>query len=130
MGRRADSGLVVTLSGDLGAGKTQIAKGFARGLGVTERVHSPTFTLVNVYSSGRLICFHLDLYRLETSEQMASAGIEDYLKPKGVTLIEWAERLWPGGQPSAPLSCNHCLRVKMYEISETCRRIEYEYLGA
>jgi tRNA threonylcarbamoyladenosine biosynthesis protein TsaE len=129
-GRRAENGLVVTLSGDLGAGKTQIAKGFARGLGVVERIHSPTFTLVNVYSSGRLICFHLDLYRLETPEQIASAGIEEYLTPNGVALIEWAERLWPEGVPVRGLPDSHFLRVRIHELSETSRRIEYEYSGA
>src|SRR5579871_4778514 len=82
-GRKVTSGLVIALSGDLGAGKTQLVKGFARGLGITARVHSPTFTLVNVYTGGRLTLYHLDLYRLETPEQILSAGIEEYLKPNG-----------------------------------------------
>src|SRR3954467_10299042 len=92
-GREATNGLVIALSGDLGAGKTQLVKGLARGLGITTRVHSPSFTLVNVYTGGRLTLFHLDLYRLETREQILSAGIEDYLQPDGVTVIEWAERI-------------------------------------
>src|ERR1700744_789767 len=94
-GRAAKNGLVIGLSGDLGAGKTQLVKGLARGLGITARVPSPTFTLVNVYTGGRLTLFHLDLYRLETKEQILSAGIEEYLKPDGVAVIEWAER-WFG----------------------------------
>jgi tRNA threonylcarbamoyladenosine biosynthesis protein TsaE len=94
-GRVAESGLVIGLSGDLGAGKTQFVKGLAWGLGITARVHSPTFTLVNIYSSGRLTLFHLDLYRLDTPRQIATAGLEDYLSPAGVTVIEWAER-WFG----------------------------------
>ncbi len=92
-GRQAQSGLVIGLTGELGAGKTVLVKGLARGLGITARVHSPTFTLVNVYPGGRLSLFHLDLYRLETPEQIAAAGLEEYLDPAGVTVIEWAEKL-------------------------------------
>src|SRR5712671_6146702 len=95
-GRAAERGLVLALSGDLGAGKTQLVKGLARGLGVTARVHSPTFTLVNEYGGGRLKLFHLDLYRLETPAQILSAGVEEFLKPDGVAVIEWAERLEDG----------------------------------
>ena len=93
LGRAATRGLVLALSGDLGAGKTQLVKGLARGLGVTARVHSPTFTLVNEYGGGRLKLFHLDLYRLETREQILSAGIEEFLSPDGVAVVEWAERI-------------------------------------
>jgi tRNA threonylcarbamoyladenosine biosynthesis protein TsaE len=94
-GRAAESGLVIGLSGDLGAGKTQFVKGLARGLGIAERVHSPTFALVNIYSGGRLTLFHWDLYRLDSRQQIAAAGLEDYLNPAGVTVIEWAERWFP-----------------------------------
>ena len=79
LGRAAQHGFVFALSGELGAGKTQLVKGIARGLGVTARVHSPTFTLVNEYGGGRLKLFHLDLYRLETPAQILSAGIEEFL---------------------------------------------------
>ena len=96
-GRAAESGWVIGLSGDLGTGKTQLVKGLARGLGVTARVHSPTFALINVYAGGRLPLFHLDLYRLDTPEQILAAGLEEYLQPAGVTVIEWAER-WFGIQ--------------------------------
>src|SRR5712675_2197950 len=95
-GRAAERGLVLALSGDLGAGKTQFVKGLARGLGITARVHSPTFTLVNEYGGGRLKLFHLDLYRLEMPEQITSAGVEEFLQPDGVSVIEWAERLEDG----------------------------------
>ena len=92
-GREAQSGLVIALSGDLGAGKTQLVKGLARGLEVTMRVHSPTFTLVNEYVGGRLPLFHLDLYRLETRTQIIGAGLEEYFyDPVGVSVIEWADR--------------------------------------
>src|SRR5438094_9833883 len=94
-GRSAESGWVIGLSGDLGAGKTQLVKGLARGLGITARVHSPTFALVNIYTGGRLTLFHFDLYRLETREQILAAGLAEYLEPAGVTVIEWAER-WFG----------------------------------
>src|SRR4051812_28224744 len=86
-GRSAQTGLVIALSGDLGSGKTQLVKGIARGLGVSARVHSPTFTLVNVYSGGRHPLFHLDLYRLETREQILSAGLDEYFEPAGVTVV-------------------------------------------
>jgi tRNA threonylcarbamoyladenosine biosynthesis protein TsaE len=132
-GRAARNGLVIGLSGDLGAGKTQLVKGIARGLGITGRVHSPTFTLVNVYTGGRLTLFHLDLYRLETREQILSAGIEEYLRPEGVTVIEWAERLF--GQVHSPQSTVHSLsgfvrRVNIETLTNDERRISYEDFGA
>jgi tRNA threonylcarbamoyladenosine biosynthesis protein TsaE len=93
-GASAPPGLVIGLIGELGAGKTQWVRGFAKGLGITERVHSPTFTLVNEYRSGRVPCFHLDLYRLEMPEQIFGAGLEPYFKPEGaITLIEWFDRV-------------------------------------
>src|SRR5437899_9729312 len=91
-GRAAESGLVIGLSGELGAGKTQLVKGLARGLGSRQPVHSPTFALVNIYRGGRLTLFHLDFYRLETPEQIIAAGLEEYFQPAGVTVIEWPER--------------------------------------
>ena len=83
----ARTGLVIALSGDLGAGKTQLVKGLAKGLGIAARVTSPTFALVNTYSGGRLTLFHLDLYRLDTREQIMSAGLDEYLHPQGVAVI-------------------------------------------
>jgi len=119
-GRAAQRGLVIALSGDLGAGKTQFVRGLARGLGFPGRVHSPTFTLVNEYGGGRLTLFHLDLYRLETPEQLLSAGIEDFLTPAGVSVIEWAERL---------KTANPLVNVRIEIISETERKISYDDLG-
>ena len=126
-GRVAQPGLVIALSGDLGAGKTQFVRGFARGLGVTTRVHSPTFTLVNEYSGGRLKLFHLDLYRLETPAQIHSAGIEEFLQPDGVAVIEWAERLQDGRWK---MEDGKTRKVNIEVISETERRITYEDSGA
>ena len=123
-GRAAKRGLVIALSGDLGAGKTQLVKGIARGLGVTARVHSPSFTLVNVYSGGRLTLFHLDLYRLETPEQFLSAGLEEYLRPDGVTVIEWAERMTNDVLPR-----ENFRRAKIEILGENDRRISYEDSG-
>src|SRR6185369_12914818 len=100
-GRAVTRGLVIGLSGDLGAGKTQLVKGLARGLDITTRVHSPTFTLVNEYSGGRLRLFHLDLYRLETREQIIGVGLEEYLQPEGVAVIEWAERWLENEHPTS-----------------------------
>ena len=135
-GRSASSGLVIGLCGDLGAGKTQFVKGLARGLGITARVQSPTFALINIYTGGRLTLFHLDLYRLDTREQIAAAGLEEYLRPTGVTVIEWAER-WSTSQskvqsPKSKVPCQtQRLRLVQFEVlSETERRIIYEDLGA
>lgn len=122
-GDAARNGLVIGLSGDLGAGKTQLIKGLARGLGITRRVHSPTFALVNIYTGGRLTLYHIDLYRLETREQILGVGLEEYLKPDGVTVIEWAER-WFGEQKS------DIRWVKIETLSETERRITYEDIGS
>lgn len=130
-GREAQAGWVFALSGDLGAGKTQLVKGLARGLGVTARVHSPTFTLVNEYAGGRLRLFHLDLYRLDTPEQIHAAGLDDYFQPDGVAVFEWAERC-PEFQSAAPRdeACGwHWRRVWIEVLTETERRITYEDTG-
>jgi tRNA threonylcarbamoyladenosine biosynthesis protein TsaE len=132
-GRAAKNGLVIGLSGDLGAGKTQLVKGLARGLGISARVHSPTFTLVNIYTGGRLPLFHLDLYRLETKEQILSAGLDEYLRPDGVAVIEWAER-WFGDVPRQPSTRQNfppCFRwVNIATLTENERQISYEDFGA
>jgi tRNA threonylcarbamoyladenosine biosynthesis protein TsaE len=124
-GRAAERGLVIALSGDLGAGKTQLVKGIARGLGISARVHSPTFTLVNEYGGGRLKLFHLDLYRLETQAQILSAGIGEFLSPDGVAVVEWAERISDFGFRISDLK-----RVKIEIISESDRKIIYDDFGA
>lgn len=123
-GRAAQRGWMIALSGDLGAGKTQFVKGLARGLGCAGRVHSPTFTLVNEYEGGRLRLFHLDLYRLETPGQIFSAGIEEFLSPDGVSVIEWAERMSDGGLRIADLK-----KVKIEIISDLERKITYDDFG-
>ena len=88
-------GDAVLLSGDLGMGKTVFARGVAAGLGVDPgRVHSPSFTLVNLYS-GRMPVYHIDLYRVEKLEDMDELGLEEILGGDGVAVVEWAERLGP-----------------------------------
>ena len=122
-GRVAKTGFVFALSGDLGAGKTQFVKGMARGLGISTRVHSPTFTLVNEYGGGRLKLFHLDLYRLETPAQILSAGIEDFLQPDGVSVIEWAERLEDGRWK---VEDGKIKKVQIQILNESERKIIYD----
>ena len=86
-------GSVVALSGELGAGKTALVKGLARGLGIRQEVTSPTFTLVHEYRGGRLPLYHIDLYRLVSFAEALNIGIEDYLAPDGITVIEWPEKI-------------------------------------
>src|SRR5438132_410564 len=101
-GRSATAGLVIGLTGDLGAGKTELVKGLARGLNVKAQVHSPTFSLIHEHTGGRLPLFHIDLYRLESPSQIIGAGLEEYFyNPPGVTVIEWVER-W--GVPQSPVA--------------------------
>ncbi len=123
LGSAAQRGWVIALSGDLGAGKTQFVRGLARGLEIPARVHSPTFTLVNEYGGGRLKLFHLDLYRLETPQQILSAGIEEFLQPDGVAVIEWAERLANEDVKQQIIS------VRIEIASETERKIVYDDSG-
>ena len=93
LAKNAEAGSMYTLSGDLGAGKTVFAKGFAKGLGISSPVTSPTFTIVNEYREGRLPFFHFDVYRLGEAEELYDTGFEDYISRGGICLIEWAERI-------------------------------------
>ena len=90
----ARPGDLLCLVGDLGAGKTQFAKGFAVGLGITDNVNSPTFVLMSEYG-GRMPLFHLDLYRLDDAADALAGGLLDERQAEGVVLVEWAERLGP-----------------------------------
>lgn len=91
LGRSASAGELVTLTGDLGVGKTVLTQGIAKGLGIEEPVNSPTFTIVQVYESGRIPLYHLDVYRIGDISEMEETGYEDYFYGEGLCIIEWAE---------------------------------------
>lgn len=91
IGEQAKSGEIYTLTGDLGVGKTVFAQGLAQGLGITEPISSPTFTIVQIYETGRLPFYHFDVYRISDVEEMEEIGYEDCFFGEGVCLIEWAE---------------------------------------
>lgn len=91
LGKIVRPGTVCTLNGDLGVGKTVFTQGFARGLGITEPVNSPTFTIVQEYQEGRIPLYHFDVYRISDIEEMEEIGYEDYFYGEGVCLIEWAQ---------------------------------------
>ena len=90
LGKAAKPGDVYTLVGDLGVGKTVLTQGIAKGLGITEPVVSPTFTIVQEYEEGRLPFYHFDVYRIGDVEEMDEVGYEDYVYGDGLTMIEWA----------------------------------------
>ncbi len=93
LGQRLKSGTIVAYRGDLGAGKTAFTRGLARGLGCTESVTSPTYTIVNEYLSGRMPLFHFDMYRLRSSDDLWGIGWDDYLDRGGVCAVEWSENV-------------------------------------
>lgn len=91
IGKEAKAGQVYTLTGDLGVGKTVFTQGVASGLGITEPVNSPTFTIVQVYEDGKMPFYHFDVYRIGDVEEMEEIGYDDYFFGEGICLIEWAE---------------------------------------
>jgi len=118
LARGLTGGELVLLEGDLGLGKTVFARGVATGLGIpAEDVNSPSFTLVQEYGGGRLVMYHVDLYRIEGVEEIATLGIEDLLSSGAVTVVEWGERL-----PS--YYTEDAIRIRLHDVSEGCRRIE------
>lgn len=122
LGAAALPGMVVGLSGDLGAGKTTLTKGVARGLGADpDGVTSPTFTFLHVYG-GRIPIYHLDLYRLETADQVRDLGVDDFLGGDGLALVEWFENV-PGVLPETRVE------MRLTVTGETSRRIEIVAFG-
>ncbi len=93
LSKRIRPGTVICLDGDLGTGKTVFARGFARGLGITEPVVSPTFTILHGYDEGRMPLWHFDVYRIEDPEEMYEIGFEDCFYGDGVSLVEWASQI-------------------------------------
>ena len=93
LGQLIQPGAVIAYTGDLGAGKTAFTRGLARGLGIPDRVTSPTFTIVNEYEGGRLPLFHFDMYRLDSADDLFDIGWEDYLARGGVCAVEWSENV-------------------------------------
>lgn len=93
LAERLKPGDMVALIGDLGTGKTTLTKYIAEGLGVTDRMTSPTFTIVSEYHTGRLPLYHFDVYRLESSEELFETGAEEYFDAGGVCIIEWADQI-------------------------------------
>jgi tRNA threonylcarbamoyladenosine biosynthesis protein TsaE len=109
----------VALVGELGGGKTRFVRGVARGLGSKGFIKSPSFTIINVYEGGRLPLYHMDLYRIGRAEELFEAGVEEYIYGKGISIIEWADKV--------PALLNDCTVVIRFSYAgETQRVIEVE----
>ena len=91
LGEKASPGQIYTLDGELGTGKTVFTQGVAAGLGITEAISSPTFTIIQEYDTGRLPLYHFDVYRIGDIEEMEEIGYDDYFFGEGICLIEWAD---------------------------------------
>ena len=104
LGAALRGGEVIAYRGDLGAGKTAFTRGLARGLGISMRVTSPTYTIVNEYTGGRLPLFHFDMYRLGSSDELFDIGWEDYLLRGGVCAVEWSENVADAMQDAVTVS--------------------------
>ena len=111
-------GTVIAYRGDLGAGKTAFTRGLARGLGCTDLVTSPTYTIVNEYLNGRLPLFHFDMYRLASSDDLWDIGWEDYLDRNGVCAVEWSENVAD--------ALEDAILITIHKTGETSRRIVIE----
>ena len=125
MGEKAKAGDVIALTGEMVAGKTVFAKGFAKGLGVKEMVNSPTFTLVQIYDDGRLPLYHFDVYRIGDPSEMEETGFEDDISGEGVTVVEWADRI-------KDLMPEETVWVRMFkdpDVDDDYRRLEIEDTG-
>ena len=118
LGKILNPGTVLAYRGDLGAGKTAFTRGLARGLGYSEPVTSPTYTIVNEYLGGRLPLFHFDMYRLASSDDLWDIGWEDYLDRGGVCAVEWSENISD--------ALEDAIVITIHKTGETSRRIEIE----
>lgn len=122
LGLQAKPGQIYTLTGDLGVGKTVFTQGVARGLGITEPVSSPTFTIIQEYEEGRFPFYHFDVYRIGCVEEMEEIGYEDYFFGEGVCLIEWANLI----EEILPEDCISIVIEKNLEKDFDYRRITIE----
>ncbi len=118
LGKLLPPGTVLAYRGDLGAGKTAFTRGLAKGLGCTDIVTSPTYTIVNEYLSGRLPLFHFDMYRLASSDDLWDIGWEDYLERGGVCAVEWSENVED--------ALEDAVSVTIEKLGEDTRRITIE----
>ena len=118
LGKILKAGTILAYRGDLGAGKTAFTRGLARGLGYTEPVTSPTYTIVNEYLGGRLPLFHFDMYRLSSSDDLWDIGWEDYLERGGVAAVEWSENVDD--------AMENAVYITIHKTGEYTRRIEIE----
>ena len=118
LGQTLKGGEIIAYTGDLGAGKTAFTRGLARGLGITMQVTSPTYTLVNEYSGGRLELFHFDMYRLGSSEELFDIGWDDYLLRGGVCAGEWSENVADAVEDA--------IWVRISRLDDDTRQIEIE----
>ena len=118
LGRVVPAGTVIAYRGDLGAGKTAFTRGLARGLGCTEQVTSPTYTIVNEYLSGRAPLFHFDMYRLRSADDLWDIGWEDYLDRNGVCAVEWSENVRE--------ALEDAMTVRIDKLGDDTRRITLE----
>ena len=118
LGKILSAGTVLAYEGDLGAGKTAFTRGLARGLGATESVTSPTYTIVNEYLSGRLPLFHFDMYRLSSADDLWDIGWEDYLDRNGICAVEWSENVAEALEKP--------IVVRIEKLGEDARRITVE----
>ena len=122
LGEKADKGEIICLEGDLGVGKTVFTKGFAEGLNIEENIDSPTFTIVQKYTEGRLPLYHFDVYRIGDISEMDEIGYEDYFFGEGVCLIEWASRI----EELIPESAIHIIIEKDMSKGFEYRRVVVE----
>jgi tRNA threonylcarbamoyladenosine biosynthesis protein TsaE len=130
LGPALGPGDVILLQGGLGAGKTALTQGIARGLGVTETVNSPTFTILKEYS-GRLPLYHFDLYRIEHPDELLSLGFEQYFDAgDGVCVVEWAERGELDPSEGGALWPADCLRIELIKLADDARLLRYAGAGA
>jgi len=113
---------VILLTGDMGAGKSELARGIARGLGIVGPIPSPSFTILNLYDSGRLVLNHFDWYRIEDSQELYLAGLDEFIGNEGVTLIEWHER-------APELLSDTYLEIIIKQLDDGCRTVEFRSCG-